>query len=219
MQTGVMFMKNSRKVFWPIGIFLVYLILDYINLPYVFNIKFVNMNVDLLGILLDATIVIVLYLFSYYYIENRQKLKDENAKNVVKVLFKKTYEECLKNLQFLDNKQIVEEYIIPKIDGNKTSLDNKIITNFQKLPFSSFDTIMNLATNGHISDDDFATYVEVQKEYHYLINMKITFYDLDNAHTPEQIAMADDIITRNSALKDKLNTLIEANSIQGGINQ
>ena len=65
----------------------------------------------------------------------------------------------------------------------------------------------------------FATYVEVQKEYHYLINMKITFYDLDNAHTPEQIAMADDIITRNSALKDKLNTLIEANSIQGGINQ
>lgn len=219
MQTGEMFMKSRGKVFWPVIIFLVYLILDYINLPYVFNIKIANINIDLFGALLDAVIVVVLYLFSYFYIENRQKLKDENAKNVVKILFNKTYDECLKNLIFLDSKEIIKEYIIPKIDGNKTSLDNRIITNFQKLPFSSFDTIMNLATNGYISDDDFATYVEVQREYQYLINMKITFYDLDTAHTPEQIAMANDIITRNTALKNRLNALIDVNSNQGGIKQ
>ena len=76
MQTGEMFMKSRGKVFWPVIIFLVYLILDYINLPYVFNIKIANINIDLFGALLDAVIVVVLYLFSYFYIENRQKLNN-----------------------------------------------------------------------------------------------------------------------------------------------
>ena len=195
--------------------FMVYLMLDYINLPNLLGVKIANINTNLFGILLDAVIVVGLYLFSYFYIENRQRMKDENAKNVVKVLFSKTYEECLKNLEILDNKGILEEYIIPKIDGNKFLLDNRIVTNFQNLPFSSFDTIMNLATIGYISDDDFETYVEVQREYQSLVNLKITFYDLETAHTTEQIALANEILARNSALRYKLSDLVEANSKKG----
>lgn len=212
-------MKHTHKIiFCPILVFLVYLILDYINLPNILNIKIANINVDLFGVLLNSAIVISLYLFSYYYIEKRQKIKDENAKNVVKVLIEKTYRECLKTLQLLDKEQMIK-YVISKVDFNKTVSDNPVITSFQKLPFTSFDTIMSLATSGHISDNDFKRYVEIQKEYEYLVNMKITLFDLSDYHGIKQDAMANDISTRTKALENELNTLIKANSKRGGINQ
>lgn len=85
---------------------------------------------------MDTSVVLVLYVISFYYIENRQNERDANARDTVDVLLAKTYQECLNNLNFLDNREMIGKYIIPKIDGNKTDSENKVINNLQTLPFS-----------------------------------------------------------------------------------
>lgn len=157
---------------------------------------------------MDTSVVLVLYVISFYYIENRQNEKDANARDTVDVLLAKTYQECLNNLNFLDNREMIGKYIIPKIDGNKTDSENKVINNLQTLPFSSFDAVIDLAANGYIEKVKLNDYLDIKKEYQYLISVKITFFDLVEPENDNQKAMYDDINIRDYALKAKLDRLI-----------
>ena len=204
-------MKNKplKIIILTILAFFIYVILDYINLPTILGLKPTNINSEIFGIFFDATIVIILYVISFFYIEKRQVDKDANSKNTVSILIKKTYEECLGNLQFLDNKLILKQYVIPKIDGNKTDSENKIIHNFQTLPFSSLDTIMTFATNGYVGEKELDEYLEIKKDYQHLVSVKITFYDLEYPETSLQKEMFDDIKDRDIKLKNKLKNILK----------
>lgn len=204
-------MKNKpiKIILLIILAFFTYVILDYINLPTILGLKLANINSEVFGILFDATIVIILYVISFFYIEKRQVDKDINSKNTVSILIKKTYEECLGNLEFLDNKLILKQYVIPKIDGNKTDSENKIVHNLQTLPFSSFDTIMTLATNGYVGQKELDEYLDIKKDYQHLVSVKITFYDLEYPETNLQKAMFDDIKDRDRKLKNKLKEILK----------
>lgn len=207
--TGVNMKNKTTKFIIPIvAVIIIYLILDYINLPTLLGLTPANINIDLFGILLDAAIVLILYVISFYYIENKQNEKDANARDTVSVLMEKTYQECWSNLEFLDNRAMISQYIIPKVDGNKTGEDNKIIHNLQTLPFSSFDSILSLATNGHVEKCKLSDYLEIKKEYQYLVNIKIIFFDLVDPETPDQVAMYHDIRTRDARLKAQLRKLL-----------
>ena len=187
-----------------IAIFIIYLIIDYINIPSHLGFIPNNINFDIFTIIFDAVIVSVLYVISFYYIENKQNEKDNNATKIVDVLLEKTYTECLDNLILLDNKEIIRQYIIPKVDGNKTDSENKVINNLQTLPFLSYDSVISLASNGYVDKNKLNEYLEIKKEYQYLVSMKITFFDLINPNTDEQKAMLENITTRDSSLKSKL---------------
>lgn len=203
-------MKNKiRKYITPIiTVLITYLVLDYANLPSVIGVTLNNINLDLFGVLFDASIVVILYVISFYYIENKQNEKDANARDTVDVLLKKTYQECLSNLEFLDNKEMVEKYIIPKIDGSKTPSENKIINNVQYLPFSSFDSIIDLSANGYIEKEKVNYYLDIKKEYQYLVSAKIIFFDLVEPKNDDQMAVYNDIYIRDLELKSKLISLM-----------
>lgn len=126
---------NISKVFLPVILFVAYLILDYINAVDLIGLSVDNINVDIFGALINGTIVIVLYIVSFYYIDNKQLEKDKNAKCTAQTLLKKTYSECLESLKLLDNKEMVKKYVIPKVNGNKPSYEDKIISNFQTCLF------------------------------------------------------------------------------------
>lgn len=186
----------------------VYLILDYVNLPSLIGLIPNNINADVFSIFFDASIVLILYVISFYYIENKQNEKDANARDTVDVLLEKTYKECFDNLNFLDNREMIGKYIIPKVDGNKTDSENKVINNLQTLPFSSFDAVIDLASNGYIEKTKLNDYLDIKKEYQYLISVKITFFDLVEPETVDQKAMYNDIHSRDLALKSKLSKLL-----------
>ena len=65
----------------------------------------------------------------------------------------------------LDNRELIKDYIIPKVDGNKPTSENKVISNIQEFPFSTFDTIIDLAASGHVEKDIIASYLDIKKEY------------------------------------------------------
>lgn len=196
--------KTSRKIIPVILALLAYLLLDYLNIPTLIGLTPTNINLDIFGVLFDAAIVLILYVISFYYIENKQNEKDANARDTVNVLLEKTYKECLDNLIFLDNRSMIKEYIIPKVDGNKTDSENKVIRNLQTLPFTSLDAVIELAVGGYIEKNTLDDYLDIKKEYQYLISVKITFYDLVDPQTADQLAMYNDIHTRDNALKRKL---------------
>lgn len=201
--------KKSNKYIILIVIALVaYLVLDYVNLPSLIGLMPNNINMDICNILFDASIVLILYVISFYYIENKQNEKDANARDTVDVLLKKTYQECLDNLYFLDNREIIEKYIIPKIDGNKFDSENKVVNNLQTLPFSSFETVINFATNGYVEKVKLDDYLDIKKKYQYLISVKINFFDLVKPETEKQKAMYNDICSKDSDLKSKLSKLL-----------
>ena len=186
-----------------------YTILDYINVPSLIGISLANINIDMFSVFFDTCIVLVLYVISFFYIENKQNEKDANSRDTVIVLLKKTYQECFGNLELLDNRGMVGEYIIPKVDGNKPDSENKVVHNLQTLPFSTLDALIDLAANGYVEKKKFEDYLEIKKEYQYLVSIKITFYDLVNPVTADQKAMHKDIKTRDAALRDKLKELTQ----------
>lgn len=203
--------KTRRITISIIMVLIAYLILDYVNVPSLIGLKPNNINIDMFGILINTAVVLILYVISFYYIENKQNEKDANARDTVDILLKKTYQECLSNLNFLDNKEMLEKYIIPKIDGDKLDSENKAVNNLQILPFSSFDAIVDLATNGYVEKKKFDDYLDIKKEYKYLVSVKITFFDLVDPKTDEQKSMYNDIHTKDTALKAKLNRLLTKN--------
>lgn len=198
--------RKSLRIIIPVALALIaYFILDYVNVPTLIGLTPSNINVDIFGILFNSSIVLVLYVVSFYYIENKQNEKDANARDTVDTLLEKTYQECLDNLKLLDNKAIVEEFIIPKVDGNKSDSENKVIHNLQTLPFSSFDALIDLAVNGYVEKDKLDEYLYIKKEYQYLVTTKIVFFDLINPKTDDQKAMYNDIRTRDNVIKQKTN--------------
>lgn len=202
--------KQTLKFIIPLIMsFITYLILDYINLPTILRIKPANINLELFGILFDTLIVMVLFVISFFYIDNRQNEKDANARDTVDILLSKTYDECLSNLNFLDNKEVVKKYIIPKVDGDKTDSENKVVNNLQTLPFESFDTIMDLAKNGYVNKDKLSQYLDIKKEYQQLISFKITFYDLVKPQNSDQEAMFKHIEKTDIELKMKLEKILK----------
>ena len=151
-----------------------------------------------------------MYTISFYYIDIRQNEKDANAKDIANILIEKSYQECLDNLTLLDDRQMIKEYIIPKIDGNRPASENRVISNMQELPFASFDAIIDFASSGYIEKKKMDNFLDIKKEYQYLVNVKITFFDLINPKTDEQRAMYEDIQSRDYVLKTKLkNVLVE----------
>ena len=201
--------RRTLKIIIPVTIILIaYLILDYVNIPSHIGLMSSNINIDVLGILFDTAIVLILYSISFYYIENKQNEKDANARDAVSILLKKTYQECWNNLKLVDNTEMIEKYIIPKIDGSKTDSENKVLNNLQTSPFSSFNVVIDLAVNGYVEKTKLNDYLDIKKEYQYLISVKITFFDLTNPQTKEQQALYNDIQKRDSDLKKKLNELL-----------
>ena len=199
--------KPGKNIVTILIVFLLFVVLDYVNILNLIGLNFTNLNMDVVGILFDAVIVLILYVISFYYIENKQNEKDANARDTAEALMKKTYQECWENVMLLDNKAMIRKYIIPKMDGDKPNSENMVVNNLQILPFSSFDVVMELAVNGHIGKKNLDDYLEIKKEYQSVVGLKITFYDLVEPKTEEQSAMLLYIEQRDKELKRKLEEL------------
>ena len=196
--------KEPWKIFLPSICLIIYLVVDYFNIPSILRLQVAHINLDILNIVISAVVVITLYIISFYYIDNRQIEKDKNAIAVVKVLFDRTYAECLENLIFLDNRDVIEMYILPKVNGDKADSENKVILNLQTLPFSTQDKVMSLAGEGYISESGLKQYLDIKKEYQHLVSMKITFFDRADYKTQEQRELSMSIDNRDKELKRML---------------
>lgn len=198
-------MKNKHpvlKILFPILIFGLYFIMDIFDFPSIIGINKGTLNLSLLNIMVESTIVIVLYLISYYYVDNKENEKKINSKNTAVISLIKIYKECDYLLQLLDNKYVVKQYVVPKVDFD--SKNDIIINNFKNNPFSLSNTILELSINGFITKEELNQYLFIKQEYQYLANAKIIFFDLENPQNESQRILYDDLNKRDRILKETI---------------
>lgn len=181
----------------------VVIVLDYFNLPSILGFKMSNINYTLIDTVLNVSVVISLYIITFFLIDKRQIRKDDNAKGTSDILMLSAYNQCKELSEIVDTQSWLERYIVPKIDFNKTSLDNRVIFYLQNNPFAEHSHILLLAENGAISRGDLMKYLEIMELYKSFISLRIIFYDMHDATTDKQKEFRSKIINDKNEL-DKL---------------
>lgn len=174
-------MKNNKAKIWLIGIvvvFVLYIVIDMINLPSLLHISIPNINNDYLELVVNSAVVIVLYIISYFYVDNKEDAKEKNSRDTVRILMQKSYNECLENIGMLENQAILENHIIPKIDFNSTK--SEVASNFLNNPFILVDSMIQTTSGCYLEKNELKIYLDIKKNYQYYVNMRITFFDLNN---------------------------------------
>lgn len=199
-------MKNRNKelkmsIFFVVIAFIIYIVLDYINLLHVIGLEFSNINMDLFAVIFNSFIVILLYLITYFMIDKKNVEKEYNARRTAHILMSLSYEKCKEIICLFDDNEMIRKYIVPKVDFNKTDSDNPVTKNLHDKPFVELEYILQLAGNGYIVDKRLEKYLSFISDYKLYISNKITFFDIDDANTAEQLALKKHIEDLRKSLK------------------
>lgn len=163
-----------------------------------------QLNTSLLEIIINNIILIMIFLITYFLIDNRNMKKDEEKKKnqeyVLKELLLETYSECKKIIELMDNNEMLIKYIVPKVDFDKSDLDNIIVSNLKNNPFKNENSILDLFKEGICSTTYLHNYLSIKSKYQEYVSIRITLFDAEE-------------LTNNQKNKLKENLEIEITSI------
>ena len=192
-------MKKTRYfVFVPICVLLIYLFLDYFNLFSIIGISSKNINVEALGIILPTVVTFCIFGLTYYLVDSWNINKHSNQRDVAKLLISETFDECIRCLEFLQDPRITE-YLAKKQDSEH-SADNKIINNYDAIPFENESTLIHFAKEGVLSDRQLELYYKAKSIYRKQVAASIILYHIQNDNIPR----VDNTISEIRKLKTKI---------------
>ena len=172
-------------------------ILDYANIPSLMGLNMSNINWDFYMGALNVIAVIIIFIITFETLNRREieineqeMAREKNKYDISFMLLKSCYEECISYINLL-NDELVEKYIIPKVDFN--SSESKIVNNLQTAPFINENIILELVKDGQITENVVAGYFNIKRRYREYVNVRITLFDAPQVYTP---------------LKTKLTTLL-----------
>lgn len=189
-------------------IIVIYLILDFLN---VFNFITKEINFDVSAILVNAIVVVFVFLITYSLVNKktfeREQEINNNKRNLLNILLQGTYKSCKDNLNILDNDKMLKKYIVPKVDFN--SLNDRIIENLKCFPFQNERYIIELFSSGIAQHNTIKEYFEIKELYQKYVNMRITFFNInEHKNTIEHEELYNLLNTEENTLKNKLNNEI-----------
>ena len=164
----------------------IYFLLDISDLPAGIGIHSEKINWDIASIVISNLVVICLYLVTFNVLDNRSIEKDKNQREVAVLILKKTYEQCREVTGLFDNPSI-RASAVKKCDFNKTIYEDTIQVRFLEAPFEFHDKIVELASSGVISKQEFSDYADVRAAYKTHINMRIKFFDVETWDNAKKI--------------------------------
>lgn len=154
------------------------LFVDYSNIMYPIS---KNLNYDFLNIFINSSVVIFVFLLTYYMIEkqtsDREKIVEYNKKNVLRILLTQVRKECVDVLEILENQNLLERFIIPKIDFDSNS--NLVEENLKNNPFKNEQYIIDLFEAGIANFQELDNYINLKQKFQKYISLKIALFDLD----------------------------------------
>ncbi|EIA19339.1 hypothetical protein [Listeria fleischmannii] len=167
-------MRSMNILLLVISIIFV-IFLDYINLPTHLGLHIANINWTLINI----TVIILLYIITYNILDRKSAEKENNKGKISKLLIKECYELCLEMDKSL-SEEIVNKFIVPKVDFNIPSTDDPLSQRLENLPFANENIILELIKDGQLTEEHIAGYFNVKKAYQRYISIRITLYDSPN---------------------------------------
>ena len=126
--------------------------------------------------------------------ENEERNRKKNNKfGIFNYMLRETIRVCEEQEIFFD-KGFFEKYILPQIDGEKSSRDDVITSRICNNPFIYDKEIIDFSVEGEISDKMFQVYDLLKKSYKNYIQMRITFYDHDEVYEKSKIEYSENLI-------------------------
>ncbi len=192
------------------GIFLllVLIVIDYLNIPSMLGLRILNIHIDLFGVVLNAVVVISLYVITFSVIDRRQLDKDDNARQTANILILSAYKQCKEKLGLVNDTIILENYIMPKIDLNKSDLDNSIMMNLKNSPFAEHEKIIDYAATGAVDAISLSKYYKLMELYKTYVSIRITFFDIYKYTGSKHKQLQNKIINEKNNIELLLNTEI-----------
>ena len=175
-------MKSSFSIKKIVVIFLIILvvtlIIDYFNVMYPIS---KNFNYDFLNIVMNSLVVVFIFLLTYHMIE-KQTLDnatriENNKRNTLKVLLNQVKSECNNTLDYIEDQNNLEKYIIPKINFN--ALNDSFEEKLKNIPFKNEQSIIDLFKDGVANFDNLQKYMSLKEKFQQYVLLKITFFDLE----------------------------------------
>lgn len=161
-------------------VFLVtYLLVDYFNIPTVIGIDISRFNVDFLGIVLNATTAVVVFMLGYYFVEQWNLKRLANQKSVAESLLLSIYKECLSSVELLDD-PLTAKRLFEQTDCNRryNILDDlSPHMKFAKIPFMSEPSLLECFREGILDKNCFDTYQSIKHNFNSYVCVRVVFFD------------------------------------------
>ena len=161
-------------------VFLVtYLLVDYFNIPTVIGIDISRFNVDFLGIVLNATTAVVVFMLGYYFVEQWNLKRLANQKSVAESLLLSIYKECLSSVELLDD-PLTAKRLFEQTDCNRryNILDDlSPHMKFAKIPFMSEPSLVACFRDGILDKNCFDTYQSIKHNFNSYVCVRVVFFD------------------------------------------
>lgn len=174
--------KKTDKIIVLLIICIIIIILDYENVPTLLGLNISNINWNFWNTISVIIIFIVTYILlntREIEIQEREIIREKNKQDISLLILINCYEECKKYINMISD-EIVNKYIIPKIDFNaKKSI---IITNIQNAPFDNDNVVIDLGKDGQLSKEQVSNYFVIKDKFKQYINFRIIFYDCPNEY-------------------------------------
>ena len=145
--------------------------------------------------------------------EKRENVKQMNARKSLLVILRETYNACLEQISWLEDTQI-RGSVASKVDGKTPIKDEPLIKHLQELPFISSEKVIYSIENGLLSENELEAYITIKNEYRHYIASRIIFFDIEQAKTPDQLAMKHKIVANKTELLSMINEQINNLGLQ-----
>lgn len=158
---------------------LAYLSIDYSNLPTAIGIDISRFNMDFLGIVLNATTAVVVFMLGYYFVEQWNLKRLANQKSVAESLLLSIYKECLSSVELLDD-PLTAKRLFEQTDGNRryNILDDlSPHMKFAKIPFMSEPSLLECFREGILDKNCFDTYQSIKHNFNSYVCVRVVFFD------------------------------------------
>ncbi len=152
--------------------------IDYNNSLSRMGLRVDNFNWELISILVNALVLLLVFILTYLLIDIYNVEKNKNKRNIVKQLLKNDYEACLRYLDILlDKEQLV--YICNKVDKDKLLWENKALLEYVEKTFNNEKMIVDYASQGVVDSELFENYNRVKNTYKDFFVGLVCFSDID----------------------------------------
>ncbi len=197
-------MKDRKRKVIGICLFaclvcLLYVVVDYLNLPNKIGISVANLNIDLLSIIIGNIIVLTIAAATFVLIDARNIEKDNMAKFSAVLLLSEAY---VKIETFIP----IIESCIREADKNTTKeiFNNKQLEHITNAPFENDKIIYDNLSCGNLDYKFYKSYVEVKKAYEVVIFL----LNLRNINLSENVfkAMKEQMNSERKSIEEYLHS-------------
>lgn len=197
--------RKTKKYIWLIVI-LAFLfnvgacIVDYFNIFTYVGVKVENINFDFISLVVGNSIVVGLFLVTYFIVDYRSIKKDHNQLVTAYITLIGIYERCTDMIE-LFSKDDLRERAAKRCDGDKYVNEDKAHLHFLNYPFENENKIYDFAGAGILSKEVFTEFIKIKQHYQKYINVSIVFYDNYSQFKPVEKQISEDLATALSKLK------------------